>query len=76
MKVCRWHERPVLDDRAILVAVVPRTSGPDVPVYACDDCVKRLGLIPLEQHPVGSSGAPRFGGRPDAPPIPPERSVS
>lgn len=69
MKRCPWHEGPILDEQAILVAALPRTSGPDVPVYACRPCVERVGLVPLVEHPAGSTGAPQFIGRPDAPPI-------
>lgn len=76
-RFCRWHSAHVPEEQAVLVAAAARTSGPDVPVYACVDCADRLGLIPLEQHPVGSTGAPRFIGRPDSPPIlPGGRSTS
>lgn len=62
MKRCPWHDGLILDDRAVLVAAVPRTSGPDHPVYACQDCVTRLRIVPLADRDDGDEHRPLLIG--------------
>lgn len=71
MKRCPWHDGPVMDDRAVLVAAVPRSAAPDEPVYACRDCVARLGIVPLADRTDPENGRPLIVGRRDGPPIMP-----
>jgi hypothetical protein len=48
MKKCTPHGAHVPDDQAVLVEGETRSSGPDVPVYACRDCATRLNLRTLD----------------------------
>lgn len=51
MKKCTPHGAHVPDEQAVLVEGEVRSSGPDVPVYACWDCASRLGLAVLDPRP-------------------------
>lgn len=66
---CLWSDDDVPDDQAVQV-------GTDA--YACPPCVDEYGLLPLSEHPKGSTGMPlsvnpRYIGRRNAPPIAPGR---
>lgn len=52
MKKCTPHGAHVPDEQAVLIDGDARTSGPDVPVYACRDCAERLGLTVLDDRPA------------------------
>lgn len=46
------------------VAVVERGSGPSRTLYACDPCIKRRRIIPLdEQEQIEGDGQLRFRGK-------------
>lgn len=59
MKHCAYSGEPLDENEGTLVGTVDRTSGPSAPVYACTTCVAVLDLLPLDDHPEGSTGRPR-----------------
>jgi hypothetical protein len=36
----------------ILVGVIEQCSGPGIPVWACQPCVTKHGIVPFEDDPV------------------------
>jgi hypothetical protein len=73
---CAWHDGEVPEDEATEVGAQEPGSGPGRPAYACRGCVSTYGLLPLDLHPAGATGAPigvnpAYIGRRNAAPIPP-----
>ncbi|MEU0661977.1 hypothetical protein [Streptomyces lavendulocolor] len=67
IQLCRWCGNDT--QHATAAAIEHSNSGPGRILYACPGCMSLRRIIPLDQHPADSWGAPRYGkGR--APSIP------
>lgn len=44
---CHWHKGP--SGTAVLVNVIPSSSGPDFGQYACQPCREQHNLVPFGQ---------------------------
>jgi hypothetical protein len=60
---CPWHNGTVPAAQAVVVGAQEPGSGAGRPAYACDACREKFGVIPLDRHPPGSTGAPLFLAR-------------
>jgi hypothetical protein len=57
-QLCHWCGN---DTRhATAAAIEHSNSGPGRILYACPECMSLRRIIPLDQHPADSWGAPRY----------------
>lgn len=59
---CRWCGNDT--QHATAAAIEHADSGPGRILYACPGCMSLRRIIPLDQHPDDSYGAPRYGASP------------
>lgn len=57
-ELCRECGKPTDEPVAVALDHVASTGGHTI--YVCPVCRYALGLVPLDQHPAGSLGFPRY----------------
>lgn len=59
---CYCCRQSTLD--AVVVGFIEVGSGAAPSIYACSACVRAYRLLPLDEHPPGTDGRPRYAPRP------------
>ncbi len=65
--VCPWCKEPT--GAPISVGFKASISSGGVPIIACSNCVRDLGILPLSEHPLDTDGLPRYRDEPQPRPV-------